>query len=350
MPSTDIPPPSEVLLLIRQELTVNKEASDLRELLAGKREQLQKLVAAETLPDKLGLTRVPFAIKKTPQEALKDEVAQIAETIRAKAVEWKSLKAKIESQLEDFLLRVDFGFSRVCRTFGIISECRAIIVNLRNRTTDYLPRLGQLRGALSSGYNLHTQSYSPTTIELVTAASQAGLVVDAAVFKLQEREHQMAEILENSLANRVPFPEIIPLNLGDLTESLKSRNLDDAHRTIQQILSYCEAAIEKQCPAYEQGLTDAEDGIRAACLAYIDAYWQTTRQQLWHKLHQADPMPRRRSMTKTTAPFHPPLVPGSVTRPALATGGSSEDDTGKGLTNDFYVRSEVRRSSLKLRK
>lgn len=322
-----------------------------------RREKLRQMLETETVPDKIGLTRVPFSMKKLPSEQLRETIAAKSADIREKIQQWHELKSEIEQKIEAYFLAADDDFIKAGRAFGLIAETRAILTNLRNRLVDYMPRLGQVRGAMAAGYNTATQSFSPTALDTIKAAIESGYAVDGIILKLQERENQFNQLVSNTFAQHVTLPEFYTLSLGDFTETLRTMPLDAAQDAVGKAVKNCEQFLKESFPAYEQALAHAEQATRDACLKRIDSFWQDLRAQVWKQLHEIKPMPQSARMT--TAPFQTagavpeqpgpaPSAPGQpVEDPAMPA--AADKDTGRGLTGDYYEKPAERRSRLKLR-
>lgn len=361
MPSSDSNL-SDITWLVQRELNLNQEVLLLRTENTERREKLRKMLETETVPDKIGLTRVPFSMKKLPSELLRDQIAHKNAEIREKVKQWQGYKSEIEKKAETYLLASDDSFASACKAFGVIAETRANLANLRNRLSDYLARTGQVRGAMAAGYNTASQTFSKQALDTINEAVKSAYAVDGTILKIQEREAQFNRLVAASCAENTRLTEFYTLSLGDFTESLRVMALAAGQQAVANAVQNCELILSESIPTYEKALSQAEDEIRRACLTQIDSFWQNLRAEVWQQLHQIKPMPQRARMTngqsqqsdssQTPPPFQeherPPasqtFEPNLITQP-----NEPEKDKGRGLTDDYFIRPTERRSSLKLK-
>ncbi|MGE9293199.1 MAG: hypothetical protein ACQKBW_06270, partial [Puniceicoccales bacterium] len=244
--------PADLAWLIQRELNLNQEVILLRTENAERREKLRKMLEAETAADKIGLTRMPFSMKKLPSEVLRDKVTEMANEIRDKVRQWQELKRDIEKKIEGYLLDSNEEFVKACQAFGIIAESRAILVNLRNRVTDYLSRTGQVRGSMAAGYNTATQTFSKQALEALRGTIESAYAADGIILKIQERETQFARLVDGTFAAHITLPEFYTMSLGDFTESLRNMPLEAGVQGVTKAVQHCDTLLREALPNYEK--------------------------------------------------------------------------------------------------
>ncbi|WOO40871.1 hypothetical protein [Rubellicoccus peritrichatus] len=336
-------------MLIQKELTLNQEVSMLRANLEKKKQRLQELLANVSVPEKIGLTRVPFSPRKTPSESLQKEIAKDQAYINEKAKEWRDLKSQITGKLSTQLAETDKELARVLEAVNKPQEVYKLIADLRSKTEAFLESQGHLRGALLSGFVPAAQSYSKMAADEIKRVGEIGFTVDTAILKIQEAEISFHKAITGTFAEDIEYPEIPILNVGDQIQNLITASPDHGHASIEKINHSCENLITEDAAAYEAKLAEVQVALNRLCSIKVDEFWQQYREDIWCRVHDIEPAPKAESVQGQLLPTSSKAKGRVGPPPVVKKKPQKDSDKGKGLTDVYFHRPSEKRSSLKLK-
>lgn len=342
--------PTDLTMLIQKELTLNQEVSLQRKHLEEKKQRLNELLATVSVPEKIGLTRVPFSPRRPPNEALRKEIAKDQSAMNDKAQEWRDLKSQINNQLITLLAKTDKELASVQSAIQKPLLTYKLLSDLRTKTEKFINSQGHLRGALLSGFVPAAQSYSKMAAEEIKKVGDVGFEVDAAILKIQDLEISFHKNIAETFASDVEHPEVDILNVGDRIQNLITASPDHGHATIEKINESCRKLVEEEIPKYEAKLAAVQKSLTQLINLRVDEHWQTIREQIWCRLHNIAPTPVSDGMQKAKVPPPAAVKPKRVGPPPVHPRKQKKDfDKGKGLTDIYFEKPSEKRSSLKLK-